>query len=89
MARRISEALGIAEIVSTIATTGRAASLVRADFVILMTQAGGHLPATGTDFEAPKSSGSRHTIDGAFGISGIFRTLRTIPVVFEIEHNTQ
>lgn len=81
MARRICRALGLAEQVNLTATVDRAAALEGADFVILMMQVGGYRPATVTDFEVPKRFGLRQTIADTLGIGGIFRALRTIPVV--------
>jgi alpha-galactosidase len=84
MTRRICRALGLADQIKLAATTDRALALDGADFVILMMQVGGYKPATVTDFEIPKKFGLRQTIADTLGIGGIFRALRTIPVVFEI-----
>jgi len=46
-------------------------------------QAGGHA-ATLVDFEVPKRFGLRQTIGDTLGIGGVFRALRTIPVMLEI-----
>ncbi len=61
----------------------RRAALERADFAINEIQVGG-LEATLKDFEIPKSFGLRQTIGDTLGVGGIFRALRTIPVVLEI-----
>jgi alpha-galactosidase len=82
-ARRICRALGLRE-VKIVATLDRRSALAGADFVILMMQIGGYKPATVTDFEIPKQFGLRQTIADTLGIGGIFRALRTIPVVLEI-----
>ena len=42
---------------------------------------GGYEPCTVTDFEIPKKYGLRQTIADTLGIGGIFRALRTIPVM--------
>ncbi len=84
MTRRICRALGLTDQVKLLATTDRSAALQDADFVILMMQVGGYKPATVTDFEIPKKYGLRQTIADTLGIGGIFRALRTIPVVFDI-----
>ncbi|TIV75821.1 MAG: alpha-glucosidase/alpha-galactosidase, partial [Mesorhizobium sp.] len=84
MTRRICRALGIEDEVRLVATVDRAIALKDADFVILMIQVGGYKPATVTDFEVPKRFGLRQTIADTLGIGGIFRALRTIPVVFAI-----
>src|SRR5215467_6791103 len=83
VARRIGEALGHGKLRVT-ATTDRRKALKGADFVILMMQVGGYRPATVTDFEIPKRFGLRQTIADTLGIGGVFRALRTIPVLLEI-----
>jgi alpha-galactosidase len=83
MARRIGMTLGLKGLQIT-ATTNRRAALQGADFVILMMQIGGYKPATVVDFEIPKQFGLRQTIADTLGIGGIFRALRTIPVVLDI-----
>src|SRR4051794_31999844 len=50
------------------------------DFVVNMIQVGGHA-ATLLDFEIPARFGVRQTIADTLGIGGIFRSLRTIPVM--------
>ena len=52
-----------------------------ADYVINAIQVGGYEPCTVTDFEIPKKYGLRQTIGDTLGIGGIFRGLRTIPVM--------
>jgi len=83
MSRRIGSTLGLHNL-SVTATTDRRAALKDADFVILMMQIGGYKPATIIDFEIPKKFGIRQTIADTLGIGGIFRALRTIPVVLDI-----
>ena len=83
MTRRICHALGLRDDAIT-ATTDRRAALLGADFVILMMQVGGYKPATVTDFDIPKLFGLRQTIADTLGTGGIFRALRTIPVVLDI-----
>ena len=63
------------------AYTDRLAALQGADFVINAIQVGGYEPCTVTDFEIPKKYGLRQTIADTLGIGGIFRALRTIPVL--------
>jgi alpha-galactosidase len=84
MTQRICQSLGIGKDIKLISTTDRATALKGADFVILMMQVGGYKPATVTDFAVPKNFGLRQTIADTLGIGGIFRALRTIPVVFDI-----
>jgi len=83
MTQRICRALELGDDRVT-ATTDRRAALLGADFVILMMQVGGYKPATVTDFDVPKAFGLRQTIADTLGIGGIFRALRTIPVVLDI-----
>lgn len=52
-----------------------------ADFVVNAIQVGGYEPSTVIDFEIPKKYGLRQTIADTLGIGGIFRALRTIPVL--------
>ncbi|MDR2202137.1 MAG: alpha-glucosidase/alpha-galactosidase [Clostridiales bacterium] len=56
-------------------------ALKGADFVINAIQVGGYEPCTVSDFEIPKKYGLRQTIADTLGIGGIFRALRTIPVM--------
>ena len=58
-------------------------ALEGADYAINMIQVGGYRPCTVTDFEIPKKYGLRQTIGDTLGIGGIFRSLRTIPVMLE------
>lgn len=58
----------------------RRAALDGADYVINMVQVGGHV-ATVADHEIPARYGLRQTIGDTLGIGGIFRALRTIPVM--------
>ena len=83
VARRIGDALKLDRL-RVSATTDRRKALSGADFVILMMQVGGYRPATVTDFEVPKRFGLRQTIADTLGIGGIFRALRTIPVLLDI-----
>lgn len=88
VARRICEALSL-DRVRIEATLDRRVALKDSDFVILMMQVGGYKPATVTDFEIPKRYGLRQTIADTLGIGGIFRGLRTIPVLEAICRDMQ
>lgn len=59
----------------------RLESLRDAKYVVNAIQVGGYAPCTVTDFEIPKKYGLRQTIGDTNGIGGIFRALRTIPVM--------
>ncbi len=61
----------------------RKKALTGADFVVNAIQVGGYDPCTITDFEIPKKYGLRQTIADTLGVGGIFRALRTIPVVLD------
>lgn len=64
-----------------ITTTDPAKAFEGADYAVNMIQVGGYEPCTVTDFEIPKKYGLRQTIADTLGIGGIFRSLRTIPVM--------
>ena len=59
----------------------RKEALRGADFVVNAIQVGGYEPSTVIDFEIPRKYGLRQTIGDTLGIGGIFRALRTIPVL--------
>lgn len=61
--------------------TDRLEALRDAKYVVNAIQVGGYEPCTVTDFEIPKKYGLRQTIGDTHGIGGIFRALRTIPVM--------
>lgn len=65
------------------AYTDRKESLRGAKYVINAIQVGGYKPSTVIDFEIPKKYGLRQTIADTVGIGGIFRNLRTIPVMLD------
>lgn len=62
----------------------RKEALKGANFVINAIQVGGYKPSTVIDFEIPKKYGLQQTIGDTTGIGGIFRGLRTLPVMFDI-----
>lgn len=61
----------------------RKEALRGAKYVINAIQVGGYKPSTVIDFEIPKKYGLRQTIGDTIGIGGIFRNLRTIPVMLD------
>lgn len=65
------------------AYTDRKEALRGAKYIINAIQVGGYDPCTITDFEIPKKYGLRQTIADTVGIGGIFRNLRTIPVMLD------
>jgi len=72
---------GRAKISKYVGVENRKEALRGADFVIDAIQVGRYDPCTITDFEVPKKYGLRQTIGDTLGIGGIFRALRTIPVL--------
>ena len=70
-----------AKIEKYLGVENRKDALRGADFVVDAIQVGGYEPCTVTDFEIPKKYGLRQTIADTLGIGGIFRALRTIPVL--------
>jgi alpha-galactosidase len=67
-----------------VAYTDRKEALRDANYVVNAIQVGGYEPCTVTDFEIPKRYGLKQTIGDTLGIGGIFRALRTIPVMLDI-----
>jgi alpha-galactosidase len=85
---RLDVAVGTAEQISgrlsravnVSSSLDRRAALDGADFVVNMIQVGG-IDATRIDLELPFSFGLRQTIGDTTGVGGIFRALRTFPVL--------
>ena len=67
----------------------RKAALLGAKYVVNAIQVGLYDPCTITDFEVPKKYGLRQTIADTLGIGGIFRALRTIPVMMDFAHDME
>jgi len=70
-----------AKISKYLGVENRKDALRNATFVVNAIQVGGYEPCTVIDFEIPKKYGLRQTIADTMGIGGIFRALRTIPVL--------
>ena len=70
-----------AKISKYLGVENRKEALRNADFVVDAIQVGFYEPCTVIDFEVPKKYGLRQTIGDTLGIGGIFRALRTIPVL--------
>jgi|SRR3954454_12530989 len=81
MASRISSQTRAGATVTT--HLNRRAALDGADYVVNEIQVGGY-SATRTDFDVPARYGVRQTIGDTLGIGGIFRGLRTMPVLMRI-----
>ena len=63
-----------------VATLDRCEALAGADFVVNMIQVGG-IDATRIDLEVPAAAGLLQTIGDTTGVGGVFRGLRTFPVL--------
>ncbi len=72
---------GKAKIKKYLGVENRREALRDANFVVDAIQVGGYEPSTVIDFEIPKKYGVEQTIGDTLGIGGIFRALRTIPVL--------
>ena len=72
-----------------VAYTDRKKALEGADYVVNAVQIGGYEPCTVIDFEVPKKYGLRQTIGDTLGIGGIFRALRTIPVMLDFARDME
>ncbi len=83
---RVIEQNGLPARVSS--TLDRAEALGGADYVIIMIQVGG-LDAFKLDYEIPLRYGVDQCIGDSLGPGGIFRALRTIPVVVEIARDME
>lgn len=77
---KISKYLGEAE---------RKDALRGADYAVNAIQVGGYDPCTITDFEIPKKYGLRQTIADTLGVGGVFRALRTIPVMMDFARDME
>ena len=81
--------LNLESTVTIVSYTDRKAALRGAKYVINAIQVGGYDPSTIIDFEIPKKYGLRQTIADTVGIGGIFRSLRTIPVMMDFAKDMQ
>ena len=60
-----------------------------ANYVVNAIQVGGYDPCTITDFEIPKKYGLEQTIADTLGVGGVFRALRTIPVMMDFARDME
>jgi alpha-galactosidase len=86
MARWTAKTLGAKPTIT--ASLDRKKSLENADYAINMIQVGMH-EATLIDFDVPRKYGVKQTIGDTHSIGGIFRALRTIPVMQGIAADMQ
>lgn len=82
MANKVVARLGVKATVE--ATTDRREAIRGASYVLCTIQVGGYKPSTVRDFEIPKKYGLQQTIGDTLGIGGVFRGLRTIPVMVDV-----
>ena len=80
---------GRANISSHLGTEQRRNALDGAHYVVNAIQVAGYEPCTVTDFEVPKKYGLEQTIGDTLGIGGIFRALRTLPVMLEMARDME
>ena len=77
------------KITGYLGVANRKKALKNATFVVNAIQVGGYEPSTVIDFEIPKKYGLRQTIADTLGIGGIFRGLRTIPVMLDFARDME
>ncbi len=83
MMNNVNRTLGANAVIEAHLAADASKALTGADYVVNAIQVGGYEPATVIDFEIPKKYGLRQTIADTLGIGGIFRGLRTIPVMLD------
>lgn len=82
LARRMIAQLGVSARIE--ATLDLREACRGARFAITTVQVGGYRPSTVVDFEIPARYGLAQTIGDTLGVGGVFRALRTIPVLTEV-----
>ena len=78
-----------AHIEKYLGTENRKDALRGANYVVNAIQVGGYDPCTITDFEIPKKYGLKQTIADTLGVGGVFRALRTIPVMLDFARDIE
>ncbi|MHB1001152.1 MAG: alpha-galactosidase [Armatimonadota bacterium] len=86
MAHKVADAVGAHPSITT--HTDRKSALDGADYVLNMVQIGGY-ESTLVDFDIPKKYNLKQTIADTLGIGGIFRALRTIPMMLDMAHEME
>lgn len=87
MTRNLARQLGVQAVISE--TLDAREAVTGANFVICTVQVGGYKPGTVIDFEIPHKYGVRQTIADTLGPGGVFRALRTIPVLVELARHIE
>ena len=85
--RRLNEKLGTRATIT--ASTDRRTVLKGADYVINTISVGAYDPYIIADFEIPQKYGLEQTVADTLGVGGLFRGLRTIPVMLEIARDME
>ena len=67
----------------------RKRALRGADYVVNAIQVGGYKPSTVIDFKIPRIYGLKQTIGDTLGIGGIFRALRTMPILLDFARDME
>jgi len=67
--------------------TNRIEALRGANYIVNAINVGGYKPCTVTDFEVTKRHGLYQTIGDTLGVAGVFRAMRTIPVLESISED--
>ncbi|GHB92749.1 alpha-glucosidase/alpha-galactosidase [Cerasicoccus arenae] len=82
MMKRVAATLGVKARITS--TQNQKEAIRGAKYVICTIQVGGYRPSTMRDFDIPKKYGLEQTIADTLGVGGVFRALRTIPVINSI-----
>ncbi len=82
LTKRIIRQLGVKARVE--ATLDLRTALTGARFAVTTVQVGGYRPGTVIDFEIPAKYGVKQTIADTLGVGGVFRALRSIPVLANV-----
>ena len=80
---------GMARIEKYLGAENRKDALRGANYVVNAIQVGGYDPCTIIDFEIPKKYGLQQTIADTLGVGGVFRALRTIPVMLDFARDME
>ena len=78
-----------AKIEKYLGVENRKEALRGANYVVNAIQVGGYDPCTIIDFEIPKKYGLQQTIADTLGVGGVFRALRTIPVMLDFARDME
>lgn len=85
--KKLNEKLGTTAKIS--AFTNRRDALPNADYVVNTISVGAYDPYIIADFEIPQKYGLEQTVADTLGIGGLFRGLRTIPVMLGISRDIE